>query len=249
MRMNRKNDPSSFVVLPQDQTFILDILDQAIQRTEKRPGLETVITLHKVRKKDPGTLILGDIVNRDNVQRMSIHSACEIHTAEEDSLLFWAKYGVLQVIGSRGNAYTPLTLVEACNFQTNLDGRPMDISEELRAVCCFPGQTTFVQLYADTPHTKLLSWRTHPVSGAIATSGILHPRTTAALDKASFDYIRHMVELVNDLAQVTPARLEVVSVLQGNEIPAVVRPRQFINEEKVKSCLLTMPCCFLSVTV
>ena len=129
------------------------------------------------------------------------------------SHLFWAKYGLMEVTGRRGSLYTPLTLINAANFQSNLEGRNWDVSEELMEVLRFPGNSTFLQLCADTPHNKMKPWQQHPVSAEIVTCGLLHKDTTKALKKVGLRYAYHRRELGYKLTGLVPARMEVVTVL------------------------------------
>ena len=233
MQKNNLNNPTTFNVLPQDQDFVLGLLDEAVRQTELPQGLEANILLIKFGQKDPESLPFDDLVDRSLIQKVSIHAAFGVTTPGSDCHLFWARYGLQEVIGSRGSLFTALTMREACNFQTNLDGRPMDLTDDLNALLHFPAKTTFMQMYADTPHNKLDSWRPHPVSGEIVTGGLLHPNTTKAIEKAGLAYIQHMSQLQYKLQGVVKARMEVVSVLSGVEVPDEMEAKQFFNEEKI----------------
>lgn len=100
--------------------------------------------------------------NREEICRSTVHAAIDIFTDGEVDLL-WSTSGLQELIGLRGVLSTCLSLTDCGNFQSNLDGRPMDIKNGLRKVCRFPDQLRFVQLYADIPHRQP-NCRFHPVS-------------------------------------------------------------------------------------
>lgn len=89
----------------------------------------------------------------------------------------WSSSGIQEVVGNRGVLRTCLSFADCGAFQSNLDGRPLDVKDDLRNVALHPHNVRFVQLYADVPHLKSKS-RFHPVSGCVA-GGKCFPKPTS----------------------------------------------------------------------
>lgn len=241
LQKNRLYDPSIWNILSQDQHFFFTLLDQVLEQTPCPTGMKPTVILTKFGQKLQDILVLQDFVNLHHVLRASVHSACEVSSSNESVNLFWSRLGIQEVVGYRGNTHTALSIRETLNFQSNLDGRGMDVSPELMNICKYPQKSTFLQLYANTPHTKLLTWRSHPASGEIVSCGIMHPKTTAALDKAGLAYVRHMNDLVNKLKCVVSARIEVVTVLHQQDLIHGLDAKELLSEEAIRALLVNKP--------
>ena len=165
---------------------------------------------------------------------MTIHVACNVTSTSEVDLL-WSRAGIQNVIGTRGTVTPCLSLQECGNFQSNLDGRQMDITPQLRAVSAFPNYLKFIQLYADIPHLRMTpGCRTHPVSGSICGAGILHARTSEAMDRNATEYISTMMSNCLNMTA-SACRLEIVIELP--EIMETVDPTQFIDKSAMRRLL------------
>lgn len=70
-------------------------------------------------------------------------------------------YGLQAIVGERGNIIPTFSLRYCANFQSNLDGKCMDISRGLREILQRLESLRFIQFYADSPH--LSSSSIHPV--------------------------------------------------------------------------------------
>ena len=133
---------------------------------------------------------------------------------------------------------TCLSLFEACNWQSNLDGRALDIPQSLRRLCSI-GNIRFIQFYADTPHRKY-EGKLYSVSGFI----VLPPQMLNAFSEDSERFIgvmRETCELLQDLR----CRIEIVSWFE-------CVPESFtniLNVTALQQLLAIHPLLFLSLTV
>lgn len=58
-----------------DQTFILCLLDQAVEKTNRCSFLQVIATLRPFDQRDPDILQLGDLVVPGSVESASVHLA------------------------------------------------------------------------------------------------------------------------------------------------------------------------------
>lgn len=112
------------------------------------------------------------IKNSAAVSRVCVHAGVSVEGILEDDILLWSRMGIKSLIGKRGSFTTACSFYECANFQSNLDGKALDISGELRRVCVFAEKVHFVQLYADMPHCYP-KCRYHRVSAAIILGSAL----------------------------------------------------------------------------
>ncbi|XP_071353431.1 uncharacterized protein [Trachinotus anak] len=218
IRKNKLYDLSRFNILPQDQEFMLNLIDSAVIHTHPPRGLKPLVFACKFGQKQTSSLILGDLFDMSNIQCVSIHSACDVRSKERNVHHFWSKYALHDLVGRLGAMYNALSLREAVNYQSNLDGKLMSIDENLLGIARFPADVTFIQLYADTPHNRLDDWRAHPITGEIVCCGLLHHETTRAMSRRSAAYLSHMQDLLFKLRRVLSARVEIVTSLQPQQI-------------------------------
>ena len=149
----------------------------------------------------------------------------------------WSVDGIQQVIGSRGILSTCLSFMDAGNYQSNLDGKPLDFKESLRNVSQQPQGLCFIQMYADTPHQRLKG-RFHPVSGSIITGMCLHHKTAQALYRDTVTYLTQMDSTIRCYSK-SSCRLELV-VHSGNP-PEHVRAKDYLNYDGLYSLLDAYP--------
>ena len=103
---------------------------------------------------------------------------------------------------------TSLSLFEACNWQSNLDGRALDIPQLLRCLCSI-GNIRFMQFYTDTTHRKY-EGKLYSVSGFIVSGVLLSPQIQNAFSEDSERFIGVMRENC-ELLQNLRCRIETVS--------------------------------------
>lgn len=219
LRKNLLSDVSFWNIMPQDKYFILNILDEAIAATKLPPGSRTSLLVCQFGQKCEDAVDLDKIVDINQIHRISIHSAVTMSMSSYDVHLMWSRSGLEELVRSRGTMFSVLTLNDAANYQSNLNSNVLDISHDLRNLLTQPHNLTFIQLYADHPHRHPLKCCSHPVSGSIANSGIMHHQTTSRLARDARSYIQTFNDNASKMSSLINARLEVVTVSQVNELP------------------------------
>ena len=143
----------------------------------------------------------------DTILNISVHIGCAVN-ANRGLEILRSRAGLQHVTGDHGSMLTCLSLFEACNWQSNLDGRALDIPQSLRRLCSI-WNIRFKQFYADTPHRKY-EGKLFPVSGFIVSGGLLPAQMLNAFSEDSERFIavmRENCELLQDLR----CRIEIVS--------------------------------------
>lgn len=159
LRKNVLNDTQNMHILPQDQDFFWDILEQAIGHVELHRQIEFVRIATKFGTKYSDALDLKTSFNTKQMKCLSLH--CAVELTYENHHIFWAREGLYDIIGDKGKVFPSLSITEAMNFQSSLK---TTISADLKNICMFPDQVMFIQMYADTPHMKT-DLHPHPISG------------------------------------------------------------------------------------
>ncbi len=155
-------------IMPDDSKWVLEMLQEAVDTLGAGENMEVIIYCFRFGEKMTGGLGLEDF-DRESVRRVTVHAAVDISSEGVDVL--WSMYGLQAIVGNRGVLSSCLSLSDSGNFQSNLDGRLIDISPCVRSLCnCRPDKVRFVQFYADVPHRKPKA-RFHPVSGCV---GVRH---------------------------------------------------------------------------
>lgn len=208
-KKNKILDIRTWHVLPGDRTFILELLDLAKIHTMCDRSFTSMIIASKFGDRN------GENVNIEefNVHKATttVHAAVTISSPVLKQNLFWSRDGIQELIGNRGTCFSAFSFSSCCNFQTNLDGRCLDISGELRRICTQPEELRFLQFYADVPH--LNTPHIHPVFGSIVSCGVLHGNVQSALRNRANAYISNIEENTLKL-DIVKARLEIVSIAQ-----------------------------------
>lgn len=225
-------DVEDWDVLPEDQAFILMLLDRAIISSDCPNGFEPRVYLTRFGQKESGSFNLNSLFVPEHVTSVTFHAGVNLSMPCVN--LLWSRTGLQQLVGKRGNLYSCLSLSESANFQTNLDNREMDISAALREVTSFQTGLTFLQFYADTPHRRLESKVPHPVSSLIASCGILHKETQSMLTNSTRLYIAGAGDFVTKFVDTVESRIEIVVKLSDSRMFAQdLMPKEFYNEEKL----------------
>lgn len=168
-------DNSRFHILRRDAMF-MSLINKAVDKADECHFMKLVILLNQFGQKDVKPLELTDILDPGEVRSVSVHFACNIVAKDPWTHLLFSRYELQELVGLKGALFTTLGMHEATNFQTNLDNTGLDVSDELLDVLAEHGKLTFLQLYADSPHTHLNTPFKHPVSEAIVTCGLSHPK-------------------------------------------------------------------------
>ncbi|XP_062597385.1 uncharacterized protein LOC134258817, partial [Saccostrea cucullata] len=176
LQKNDINDARKMFILPDDCCPILEALQTSLDELPQSGFLRPIIFCFRFGEKMTCGLSLSDFFT-ELILRTTIHVAGNILSDSEDVDLLWSTVGLEQVIGHRGTLSSCLSFTDCGNYQSNLDGRAMDVKDCLMKICRFPQDVQFVQLYADIPHRQP-NGRYHPVSGCIV-GGMCFPRSTA----------------------------------------------------------------------
>ena len=171
---NDMNDVRKLFVLPDDSSLILNEFQKSIEEAEIDNHFEIISFCFRFGDKATDGVSLNHF-KREHIKRVTIHCAVDISSDEIE--LMWSRAGVQEIVGERGVLNSCLSFRDCVCYQSNLDGRLMDISPELRQIVQQPDKLRFVQLYVDTPHRRP-NTRYNPVSGCIA-GGMVFPKSTA----------------------------------------------------------------------
>ena len=232
---NDMNDVRNFSVLPDDKDRIFAILQEAIDETKLPEEFERVLFCFRFGEKSRNGINLN-VFNLSEVKEVTVHSAVDIYSDTFE--LMWSMSGLQGIVGNRGTLSTCLSFRDCGNFQSNLDGKMMDICKDLKEVCHnTSGDIRFMQLYVDVPHRKPNS-RFHPVSGCIAGGLVFHKETYSAFKGDAGRYISTLQSNFC-LLEKSSCRLEVVHTVK--EVKDVIHATDFINMQNVFSLLKKYP--------
>jgi hypothetical protein len=181
-------------------------------------------------------LSLSDFYTQ-SILRTTVHVAGNILSDSEEIDLFWSTAGLEQVIGHRGTLTTCLSFRDCANYQSNLDGRAMDVTNGLRTICRFPQDVQFVQLYADIPHRQP-NGRYHPVSGCIV-GGMCFPRPTAGAFLRDAEHYISTLQSNWTLMRKSTCRIEFV--VSQESIADHLYPLDFIDVRNLELILENVP--------
>lgn len=125
---NDINDIGTFSLLPDDQEKILEIFQIALDQTLLDDNFEVIIFSFRFGEKSRRGIDLKPFDLKE-VARVTVHAAIDISL--EDMDLMWSMSGLQQVVGQRGTLCNALSFRDCGNYQSNVDGRSMDITAEL----------------------------------------------------------------------------------------------------------------------
>lgn len=230
-------------VLPQDQDYVFTLMDRAVNQSKSilPTGLNPVVLLWQFGQKQRVDLDVSSLVHVNAIKHLSIHSAVTLDMSVSNTHLFWSRAGLQDLINTRGSLFSCYTFSEASNFQSNLDGRPLDIRGELRNISRFPRHITFVQLYATTPHRCASKCCPHPISGSIVSCGLLHPQTTSKFIRHGTDYINNVKDNIGKMGHPSCARLEIVTRHDGIPPSTHLNGRTMIDSDQLHDILESRP--------
>ena len=234
MAKNSLSDTGRLTVLPADNHYFLSTVQQVIGTHESYDS-RIICFCFRFGEKISGDFSLSAF-GRNNIVSASIHAAVNI-ACDTNIDLLWSSDGVQQVVGSRGTVSTCLSFGDCVNYQSNLDGRLVDISSELRNVCVYRNSVRFVQMYADIPHC-LPNSRYHPVSGGIAL-GVCAPVQTA--QAYSRDAERYITTMEGNLIGTKNAKCRLEFVFELPSIPNVLEAQNFFEVKQLRKLLETRP--------
>lgn len=206
---NNLRDISYWDVLTRDQSYILSIIENAVSRISLPPGMTCKFLVSQFGQKEHVPFQLENICKIEGIVSMSVHSAVNI--GHDDIHIMWSREALQKLLGRRGRLYQVLSFSEIANFQTNLDGKSIDISNELRDISSLPENITFLQLYCDVPHRREHGIRPHPVSGTVVCSDLLHHKVTAKMYSDAKKYLVTVEDNMSKMIGPISGRIEIVT--------------------------------------
>ncbi|MEQ2166835.1 hypothetical protein GOODEAATRI_032375, partial [Goodea atripinnis] len=230
------SETSIYNVLPQDSLYIFSLVDKAIGDVIQCPFLKPAIFLTRFGQKHEDSMDLTDIVNPCEVASVSVHVAAKLTAHDPEIHTLFSRYGLEQLVGSRGSLYSVLGMHEAANYHTDLKHSALNVSSALKEVFTKEGQVTFLQMYVDSPHVHLNMPFKHPVSGAVVTCRLSHHQFQKALLSRAIRYIKHMEDLKDKLVSQLGLRIEQVIRFE-EEFPRFLNPCEHFNEPALMSLL------------
>lgn len=188
LRTLMKNDINhieKMFILPDDSSAILGALQDSIEECRPDGDCEVILFCFRFGEKMTSGVSLKEFCHKE-IHKVTVHSAIDLFS--EDIDLFWSTVGLQAVVGCRGVLSTCVSFSDCGNYQSNIDGRAMDISKGLRSICHHPEKLRFLQLYADIAHHRPRT-RFHPVSGSIAGGMVFPKQTSTAFKRDAEQYI------------------------------------------------------------
>lgn len=149
-----------------ERGLVLEILQQAVTHMV---GDKLYFLICAFGQKSFESLNLAQVVSLKEDTSIALHVGVEIcHPAMS---FLWSRTGIQEVVGRRGQVYRCLSLTEAANYQSNLDGRQLSLTDRLLQVSEFPERTQFLQMYGTSPHRRT-AWPRHPVTKSAVLDGL-----------------------------------------------------------------------------
>ncbi|KAK7878956.1 hypothetical protein WMY93_034198 [Mugilogobius chulae] len=250
VQKNVLTDLTKVAICHQDQKWLLAQLDSAIQEATIYPrGLRFMVTLVRLGQKDPMTVELYKVVDPlHHVVALSVHVACNIRSSDGHVDLMWSRRLVNSVCGRTGYVYTNQSVTEAANYASNTDHKSVDVGpavwglfRDVRGGYGVEGLLNFVQLYCDGPHRHQTPYYKHPVSGILATNGVLHKNTNRAMEQRAQKYLSHFKDLGMKGAAVLTARVEGLLLYCGRDVPRTLYSECLIDTNKVAELVAKRP--------
>ena len=231
LQKNKVSTTTKLHVLPDDQSDILQALSACIDSCPHPQGYVPYLFVFRFGERRRTNFDINDF-DKDNVTDESLHIAVTLSGTYDIGYL-WSRQGLQRIVGERGCISSCLSFSEAANFQSNLDGRLLDISRHLRDVIRLPCSIRFVQFYGDTPHINP-STRSHPVSGSIVNCGLLNKQCLERFEREALNYICTCRDNFSSLRTLT-CRLEFVLV--PTQVTSNIDPCSYIDGDHLSRLL------------
>ena len=234
---NNLEDAKRMFILPNHQFCILRAFETSLNDTEltELPYFRKILLTFRFGDKCRSPLILP-LEDSRAIRNISIHIGHTISCAFAD--LFWSRQGLQEVAGCKCIFSTCNSFMECANVQSALDRSKPDVSANLRAVCRYPENIQFVQLYSDLPH-RYPKTRVHPVSGSVLMmEGILNDSAQRNLYDDAKTYIS---EIGNNFFQYNHSSCRLEFVISLNEYTRTIDPSHFIQVDSLSELLDSHP--------
>ncbi len=222
IQKNNLNNLGRMNILPKDQTFILELFNQAILSVNNDLDMAIIVTMTEFGQKDEREFDLG----------------CPVDPSVD---LLWSRSGLQEVVGTRGTLFPVYSMSETATFQSNLDHMDMEMDALLRQVFRDVGATiNFVQLYSMTPYCHSSPALKHPVSRVISMCDLHIEKHRKMLASNASKYVDHMQDLAQKTVARVRLRLEAVFLVTP-EFPKVISCGHFFIPSMVDYLSETVP--------
>lgn len=225
-------------IIESDSYYIMTLIDRSIHEALIPQGFRPIVFDFKFGQRDLCSRV-RDLYDLTMVETVSVHSA--VNFKYENCHLFWSREAIREFLGNRSPTIPALGFTECANFQSILDGRPLNMKFAL--MNCFenPDRITFLQLYADSPHLRYKSTY-HPVSGIIACGGLLHHQSSAAIARHANEYVDVMKNNADQLCGIMQSRMEIVERYDRDSISSMSSYPEFsYNRDGLMTLVTTYP--------
>lgn len=157
-----------------DSLVSLQVLDDALNQACRELDLKFSFLISSIGQKERETLVRHVVEPGD---KLYVHVGVEVRPSDADGHCFlWSRYGLQNVVGSRGTFYPALGFRDAANFQSNVSLGCLQVREDVRNVVT-TGRMIFVQFYAKSPHFKVDV--NYPMTTYVLGDRVLHWVRTA----------------------------------------------------------------------
>ncbi|XP_076089674.1 uncharacterized protein LOC143060243 [Mytilus galloprovincialis] len=218
-----------WTVMPDECMDVLKLLQVAVDEVTLPDGLIPIIFAFRFGERTKHDISLTGF---NMIRKTTVHVGVTI--SSNDLQLLWARHGIQQVTGDRGTMYSCCSFSDIVNFQSNTDGRNIDVSADVLNVCTIPNQVQFVQFYGDIPHRRPHLNVYHPVSGIIVCGDVINKTTRDAIERAIDPYIFSFDQNVNLLRDL---RCRMEFVVEVPPIPHVIAPHMYISLPNIERLL------------
>lgn len=199
-------------LLPDERQTLFTLFQKALSRMDSIDGYKSILFAFRFGER-ASTPFDYKYFPFEIIRNVSIHIGCTVAGLNGFQIL-WSRVGLQSVTGTRGTMLPCLSFFEACNWQSNLDGRPLDVTTSLTSLCA-QGTLRFIQFYGDTPH-RHYEGRHYPISGSIISAGLFPPAMTRAFNNDSECVISTVTDNC-DLLRDLRCRVEIVACF--NTVP------------------------------
>jgi len=142
-----------------------------------------IVTLSLFGQKDRDTrLNVGDLVNPQAVEELTVHIGVDIEPMEQCDTLLWSRAGLLNLCHRVGKVYPSLSLKDCGSLVVKArEGRDVRDYLDPNMAAVMRTQTYFLQLYNSSPHYRPRDY--HSVSGLQAASLCVHAQVSNRIKK------------------------------------------------------------------
>ncbi|CAC5393037.1 thiG [Mytilus coruscus] len=223
------NSVKHWTVMPDECMDVLNLLQVAVDEVTLPDGLTPIIFAFRFGERTKHDISLTGF---NMIRKTTVHVGVTI--SSNDLQILWARHGIQQVTGDRGTLYSCYTFSDIVNFQSNTDGRNIDVSADVLNVCTIPNQVHFVQFYGDIPHRRPRLNVYHPVTGIIVCGDVVNKTTREAIERGVGPYIFSFDQNVNLLRDLR-CRMEFVVAVPP--VPHVITPDMYVSLPNIERLL------------